>query len=69
MNPEKRALLPNIAFTSFNSKYKPPTLDEGFKDITEVKFQVRFYFPFYPSLPLPAPLPLFPVSGPSHGTM
>ncbi|OBT65228.1 hypothetical protein VE03_04578 [Pseudogymnoascus sp. 23342-1-I1] len=41
MNPEKRAILPNIAFTSFNSKYKPPTLEEGFKEIMEVKFQFQ----------------------------
>ncbi|OBT46568.1 hypothetical protein VE00_01861 [Pseudogymnoascus sp. WSF 3629] len=41
MNPEKRTILPNIAFTSFNSKYRPPTLQEGFKEVTEVKFQFR----------------------------
>ncbi|OBT51128.1 hypothetical protein VE04_07182, partial [Pseudogymnoascus sp. 24MN13] len=39
MNPEKRTILPNIAFTSFNSRYSPPTLKEGFKEITEVKFK------------------------------
>ncbi|OBT83175.1 hypothetical protein VE02_07734, partial [Pseudogymnoascus sp. 03VT05] len=39
MNPEKRTILPNIAFSSFNSKYRPPTLEEGFKEITEVKFK------------------------------
>lgn len=79
MNPEKRALLPNIAFTSFNSRYKPPTLEEGFKDITEVKFQVCLSPPFpstpsrspftslFPApFPLPFPLPLpFPFPQPS----
>ncbi|KFY60799.1 hypothetical protein V496_05247 [Pseudogymnoascus sp. VKM F-4515 (FW-2607)] len=41
MNPEKRAILPNIAFTSYNSKYTPPTLDEGFNEIIEVKFRFQ----------------------------
>lgn len=40
MNPENRAILPKIAFTTFNSKFRKPTLAEGFQDITEVEFQV-----------------------------
>lgn len=40
MNPEKRTLLPKVAFTSFVSRYKPPKIDEGFEDIMRVDFQV-----------------------------
>ena len=39
-NPENRTILPKLAFTSFASRYCPPKLEEGFKDITEVDFQV-----------------------------
>lgn len=41
MNPEKRNILPKLAFTSFNSRYQRPELTEGFQDITEVPFKVR----------------------------
>jgi hypothetical protein len=40
MNPEKRKILPNMAFRSFASRYKKPDLNEGFQDITEVAFRV-----------------------------
>jgi hypothetical protein len=40
MNPEKRAILPSLAFRGFNSRYKRPQLKEGFQDITEVAFRV-----------------------------
>ncbi len=40
MNPEKRTLLPSLAFRSFTSRYKRPQLSEGFQDITEVAFKV-----------------------------
>ncbi|PHH55080.1 Bifunctional polynucleotide phosphatase/kinase [Ceratocystis fimbriata CBS 114723] len=38
-NPEKRARLPGIAFSSFTKRYVPPKKDEGFADITDVEFQ------------------------------
>lgn len=41
MNPESRTMLPKVAFTGFTSRYSPPTLDEGFVDITKVDFEVR----------------------------
>lgn len=40
MNPEKRSILPGLAFKGFTSKYRRPQLHEGFQDITEVAFQV-----------------------------
>jgi hypothetical protein len=40
MNPEKRGILPNMAFRGFSSRYKRPELKEGFQDITEVAFRV-----------------------------
>ncbi|KAI4808920.1 PNK3P-domain-containing protein [Aureobasidium sp. EXF-8845] len=39
MNPESRNMLPKQAFTGFASRYVPPTLDEGFVDITKVDFE------------------------------
>ncbi|KAI9643401.1 DNA kinase/phosphatase Pnk1 [Ciborinia camelliae] len=39
MNPEKRKILPKLAFTSFNSRYQRPELTEGFQDIIEVPFK------------------------------
>lgn len=42
MNPESRAMLPKMAFTGFASRYREPTVDEGFDDITKVNFKVRF---------------------------
>ncbi|TKA49887.1 hypothetical protein B0A49_11299, partial [Cryomyces minteri] len=39
MNPEKRTLLPKIAFAGFLSRYREPTLQEGFQDITKVDFK------------------------------
>ena len=40
MNPEKREMLPKMAFTGFLSRYREPTLKEGFRDITKVDFKV-----------------------------
>jgi hypothetical protein len=40
MNPEKRTVLPGLAFKGFSSRYQKPTLSEGFQDITEVAFKV-----------------------------
>jgi hypothetical protein len=42
MNPESRTMLPKMAFTGFASRYREPTVDEGFDDITKVNFKVRF---------------------------
>ncbi|KAE9377779.1 DNA kinase/phosphatase Pnk1 [Stipitochalara longipes BDJ] len=39
MNPEKRTVLPSMAFRGFASRYKRPELKEGFQDITEVAFR------------------------------
>ncbi|KAL2073223.1 hypothetical protein VTL71DRAFT_10547 [Oculimacula yallundae] len=39
MNPEKRTILPGMAFRSFATRYKRPELNEGFQDITEVGFK------------------------------
>ncbi|KAI9048691.1 hypothetical protein LZ554_007522 [Drepanopeziza brunnea f. sp. 'monogermtubi'] len=39
MNPEKRAILPSMAFRGFASRYRRPQVDEGFEDITEVPFK------------------------------
>ncbi|KAL3427713.1 polynucleotide kinase 3 phosphatase [Phlyctema vagabunda] len=41
MNPEKRTILPSIAFSSFASKFRKPSLSEGFQDITEVDFRFQ----------------------------
>lgn len=41
LNPEKRQLLPNIAFAGFTSRFKEPKVKEGFQDIVEVDFKFR----------------------------
>lgn len=41
MNPEARKMLPGIAFRSFLQRLQEPTLEEGFKDIYRVDFEVR----------------------------
>lgn len=49
MNPEKRKILPKLAFTSFSSRYQRPELIEGFQDVIEVPFKVRLTaYPFFP---------------------
>lgn len=40
VNPENRDVLPGIAFASFERDHVPPTLAEGFEDITLVNFKV-----------------------------
>ncbi|KAK4993064.1 DNA kinase/phosphatase Pnk1 [Elasticomyces elasticus] len=40
MNPEGRKMLPRVAFAGFASRYREPTLKEGFQDITKVDFEV-----------------------------
>ncbi|KAF8418544.1 putative DNA 3'-phosphatase Tpp1 [Tirmania nivea] len=39
VNPENRKILPRLAFTGYASRFKEPTLNEGFLDITEVEFE------------------------------
>jgi len=46
LNPEKRTMLPRMAFTSFAGRYKEPKVQEGFQDITRVEFKVRTGFGF-----------------------
>lgn len=38
MNPEKREMLPGIAFKSFQQRFQEPKLEEGLEDITKVDF-------------------------------
>ncbi|ORY12270.1 polynucleotide kinase 3 phosphatase-domain-containing protein [Clohesyomyces aquaticus] len=38
-NPEKRTILPKLAFTGFASRYRKPSLDEGFREIIEMDFK------------------------------
>lgn len=45
MNPEKRTILPSMAFRGFASRYRRPQLSEGFQDIMELPFQVSFHEP------------------------
>ena len=40
-NPEKRAILPGMAFNGFTSRYREPKLEEGFQDIVRVPFIFR----------------------------
>ena len=40
-NPEKRTILPGMAFTGFLGRYKEPTLSEGFQDIFTVPFKFQ----------------------------
>ena len=41
MNPEKRTILPKVAFTGFAARYREPRIEEGFQDMTKVDFTVR----------------------------
>jgi hypothetical protein len=38
-NPDKRTLLPGIAFNTFTGRFAKPSKDEGF-DVEEIKFEV-----------------------------
>ena len=40
MNPEKRTMLPPIAFRSFADRFRRPEITEGFQDIIPVVFKV-----------------------------
>ncbi|EAT87754.1 hypothetical protein SNOG_05363 [Parastagonospora nodorum SN15] len=39
-NPEKRTILPKLAFTGFASRYREPKLSEGFTEITMIDFEL-----------------------------
>jgi len=39
-NPEKRSLLPRVAFSSFASRYRAPEVSEGFNDMIVIDFRV-----------------------------
>lgn len=43
LNPEKRTMLPKVAFTSFTARYREPKVEEGFQDIVRVDFEVRTF--------------------------
>lgn len=43
MNPEKRDMLPKVAFAGFSSRYREPTVKEGFQDIVKVNFEVSLF--------------------------
>ena len=40
-NPEKRAILPHVAFVSFASRLTEPAKTEGFEEMLSIRFQVR----------------------------
>ena len=40
-NPENRTMLPGIAFKSFMQRFQPPTLAEGFQDVTDIHFRFK----------------------------
>lgn len=40
-NPEKRAILPPAAFSTFASRFQEPSEQEGFEEIIPIRFQVR----------------------------
>lgn len=40
MNPEKRAILPSLAFRGFLGKFQPPNVKEGFQDVVTWDFSV-----------------------------
>ena len=44
-NPESRKILPKVAFTSFASRFRAPKLEEGFKEIVTVDFEVSVVRP------------------------
>lgn len=44
-NPENRTILPKLAFTSFASRFRAPKLEEGFKEIVTVDFEVSVVRP------------------------
>jgi bifunctional polynucleotide phosphatase/kinase len=41
LNPEKRRELPKIAFNGFATRYKEPSMEEGFQEILPVEFQFQ----------------------------
>lgn len=43
-NPENRSILPHLAFSSYASRFKKPSMAEGFDDIITLEFQVRYLY-------------------------
>lgn len=43
-NPENRSILPPVAFSSYASRFKKPSMTEGFDDIITLEFQVRYLY-------------------------
>lgn len=41
VNPEKREILPKLAFTGFASRFVEPKEEEGFVEVRRVEFEVR----------------------------
>ena len=41
LNPEKRTMLPGMAFSGFSSRYREPKIEEGFHEIVQVAFKFR----------------------------
>ncbi|KAL2214552.1 polynucleotide kinase 3 phosphatase [Sarocladium strictum] len=41
LNPEKREILPGMAFRGFKSRFREPTTKEGFKEVVPVEFRFR----------------------------
>lgn len=41
INPEKREILPTVAFRSFKSRFKEPSAKEGFEEVVPVEFRFR----------------------------
>ena len=40
-NPEKRTILPHSAFAGYRSRFKEPSIKEGFQDIIRIDFQFQ----------------------------
>ena len=40
MNPEKRTILPSVAFSGFKGRFEEPKVEEGFEDIVKIDFTV-----------------------------
>jgi bifunctional polynucleotide phosphatase/kinase len=43
VNPDKREMLPKIAFTGYTSRFEEPKEEEGFVKVETVEFEVCFW--------------------------
>jgi len=41
LNPENRQSLPKLAFNSFVSRFKEPTIAEGFQEVIPIEFRFQ----------------------------